>query len=202
MFAYIKGILIASQPTYVIVEANGIGYTLYIPSRMYDQLPGSGQTAQFFTSFVIREFSQTLYGFLTSHERDIFEILLSVTGIGPKLALSLIGHLTLPELHAAVCQQDLPALCKVPGVGKKTAERLIVELKDKLANMVQIFPSTPFITMTDSKSQRIQDAMLALINLGYTQSTAQKAIKQSMHELDEEADLTMLLTTSLKHIKN
>lgn len=202
MFAYIKGILATAHPTYVVVDVNGVGYALFIPYRLYGELPPLGQTTQFYTTFVVRESSQTLYGFLCSQERDVFEILMNVSGIGPKLALSLIGHLTYAELESAVANQDLPTLCRVPGVGKKTAERLIVELKDKLPNCPSFPTASMAISISDLQSQHIRDAMLALINLGYNQSTAQKAIKQSIQELSEKADLPLLITTALQNIKN
>lgn len=201
MFAYIKGTLASAHPTYVIIETNGIGYSLFIPYRIFGELPPLGQTAQFFTTFVVRESSQTLYGFLSRQERDVFEILMNVSGIGPKLALSLIGHLTFQELETAVSQQDLPTLCRVPGVGKKTAERLIVELKDKLPNCLPISSLPLAIPISDLQSQCIRDAMHALINLGYTQIAAQKAVKQSMQELSDASDLPLLITTALQNIR-
>jgi holliday junction DNA helicase RuvA len=200
MFDYLKGILASVHPTYVVVDVQGIGYSLFIPCRVIGELPSLGQPVQFHTTFVVREFSQSLYGFLKSQERDVFTVLINVTGIGPKLALSLIGHLTFAELQTAVGCQDLAALCRVPGVGKKTAERLIVELKDKLPTLLPLNPANLAIFLSDEKTQHVQDAILALINLGYNQNTAQKAIKQSLKDLPETVDLALLITTSLKHV--
>lgn len=200
MFAYLKGILVTAHPTYAIVDVQGIGYLLFIPCRVLSELPALGKPVQFYTTFVVREFSHALYGFLNSQERDIFEALINVTGVGPKLALSLIGHLTFNELQIAVAHKDLPTLCRVPGVGKKTAERLIVELKDKLPTLLPLDAAHLTIPMNDPKTQQIQDAILALINLGYNQNTAQKAIKQSLKELPEESDLAALITLALKNV--
>lgn len=200
MFAYIKGTLVSTHSSSVVVDVNGIGYTLFISCRLLHELPALGSTVQFHTSFIIRENSQALYGFLSHQERDVFEIFLNISGVGPKLALSLIGHLTFSQLHTAIIYQDLPTLCRVPGVGKKTAERLIVELKDKLSNFSHLQESQA--SNFPSPSQFAQDAILALINLGYNQSTAQRAIKQSLHEISENADLPLLITTALKNIKN
>jgi Holliday junction DNA helicase RuvA len=201
MFAYFKGILTHIHPTYVVVDVNGVGYALFIPCRLLGELPPLGQSIQLYTSFVVRESSHALYGFLNSLERDIFDILMNVTGIGPRLALSLIGHLTFPELQTAVSHQDYQTLCRVPGVGKKTAERLVVELKDKLPSFLPLSAANLAISMSAPKSQQhAQDAMLALINLGYNQSTAQKAIKQSLKDLPETADLALLITTALKNV--
>lgn len=202
MFAYLKGILISANPTHVVVDVQGIGYSLFIPCRLLGELPNLGQPVQFYTTFVVREFSQTLYGFLNNQERAVFEVLMNVTGIGPKLALSLIGHLTFHELQTAVANQDLPTLCRVPGVGKKTAERLVVELKDKLLTLLPLNHQNLVISTSDHTAQHIQDAMLALMNLGYNQNIAQKAVKQSLKDLPESSnlDLALLITTALKHI--
>lgn len=196
MYAYVKGRLVATTSSSAIVDVQGIGYSLSIPCRVLGELPQIGEVVQFFTSFVVREASQALYGFLSSQERDVFEALMNVTGIGPKMALSLIGHLTSEELNTAIANQDLPTLCRVPGVGKKTAERLVVELKDKLPHLI---PLTTTLAI-QSKPHHLQDAMLALINLGYNQNTAQKALKQSLQNLPENVDLALLITTALKHI--
>lgn len=200
MFAYFKGTLAAIHPTYVIVEVQGIGYAMFIPCRLLGELPALGETVQFYTTFIVRESFHALYGFLNSQERDVFEVLMNVTGIGPKLALSLIGHLTFHELQSAVACQDLSTLCRVPGVGKKTAERLIVELKDKLPNLLSLTTTHFALQISDAQVQHAQDAVLALINLGYNQSTAQKAIKQSLKELPQTVDLALLITTALKNI--
>lgn len=200
MFAYLKGIIASSTPSYVIVEVNGIGYILYIPARVFAQIPQLGQKVQFYTSFIVREASQDLYGFLTPHDRDFFEVLLNVSGIGPKTALNLIGHLTFGELQGAILQQNIPLLTKVPGIGKKTAERLVVELKDKVLDFAPD-PSEHAVNMhVDPQSRQIQDAMMALVNLGYNQNTAQKAIKLSLKELTEETDLATLITVALKNV--
>lgn len=200
MFAYLKGLLAAIHPTFVIVEVQGVGYSLSIPCRVLGELPAIGQPIQFYTSFVVRELSHTLYGFLQSQERDIFEVLMNVTGIGPKLALSLIGHLTWEEIQSAVTHQSIPDLCRVPGVGKKTAERLIVELKDKLSQFSMMNTRSLPVSVLTPPSQNAHDAILALVNLGYTQNIAQQAVKQSLKELPEEADLALLVTQSLKNI--
>lgn len=200
MFSYLKGILVSTTPSQAVVDVQGIGYLVFIPCSALGQLPQLGETVQFHTSFVVREFSQALYGFLEIQERNVFEILMNVSGVGPKLALSLIGHLPPFQLHHAIQHNDLADLCRVPGVGKKTAERLVVELKDKLAQFLTLAPSQLTVQVKDIRVQYIQDATLALINLGYTQHAAQKAIKQSLKELPDGADLPLLITSALKNI--
>lgn len=202
MFAFIKGELVQATPISVIVESAGIGYRLYIPASVFSKLPQIGTNVLLHTSFVVREQSQTLYGFLSANERDLFEELMGVTGIGPKLALSLIGHLSGHDLQRAINSNDIAAITRVPGIGKKTAERLIIELRDKLTHILgSVDPTDRALkTPTDPKAQKICDAMSALINLGYNQMTAQKAIKKSLKDLPEEVDLAMLITCSLKNV--
>lgn len=201
MYAYIKGMLIHATPSAVILETGGIGYKIFIPANLLNRLPQLEQETLLHTSFVIRENAQTLYGFLTVQERDLFEVLQNVTGVGPKLALSLTGHLNLTELHRAVSNHDVGTFAKVPGVGKKIAERLILEMRGKLDSL---FPQDVHELATslslDPKAQCIHDAMGALINLGYNQNSAQKAIKKTLSELPESTDLGTLITMALKNI--
>ena len=203
MLAHLNGILTTISTTQVVIDVKGVGYLLFIPHSLIEQLPSIGESVLFYTTFEVREFSHSLYGFLNEQERDIFEVLMNISGVGPKLALSLIGHLPFDLMQQAVLMQDIRALCNVPGVGKKTAERLIVELKDKLATFSQIEMQHVAVINkkeVDPNQELIKDATLALINLGYTQFAAYKAVKQSLKELNEEYDLSKLITVSLKHI--
>lgn len=202
MFAYVKGILIQTSPMYAVVEAHGVGYKIFIPASVFAKLPEMNQEILLHTSFVVRESSQTLYGFLASEERDLFEELTSVSGIGPKVALSLIGHLPISDFHRAIETQDITAINKVPGIGKKTAQRLIIEMKDKLAKTGNFHTLAEFaISVNDKQNvQKIRDAMNALINLGYNQMTAQMAIKKSIQTHSESIDLPSLIADALKHI--
>lgn len=200
MFAFVKGILVEATPLQAILETNGIGYQIYLPANAFSRLPQIGCEVKLHTSYVVRELSQTLYGFITVSDRDIFDTFMTVSGIGPKLALSLIGHLHGNDLQLAISNHDIPTLCKVPGIGKKTAERLIIELRDKLtslfpANHMENAVSFP----SDPKAQLVRDAMSTLINLGYNQIVAQKAIKSTLKEADH-IDLSTLITNALKHV--
>lgn len=201
MFAYIKGKLVHSTPLHVVIEAQGIGYKVFIPASLYSNLPATGEDVLLHTSFIVRELSQTLYGFITDSERDFFEALIGVTGIGPKLALSLIGHMSVVGLYKAISHADTAAICKVPGIGKKNSERLIIEMRDKVGSFFTTSPSDFALqTHSDTGSQKISDAMNALVNLGYNQATAQKAIKKTMKDFPEEIDLGTLITASLKNV--
>jgi Holliday junction DNA helicase RuvA len=201
MFAYIKGRLTLSTPIQVIIEASGVGYRILIPASVFSGLPPLGSEIQLHTSYIVREQSQTLYGFLTTHERDFFESLLGVTGIGPKIALSLIGHMPMQELYHAIADGNVTAISRVPGIGKKTSERLIMEMRDKLVGFNVTGPSDFAVhAISDPHAQRVSDAMSALINLGYTQIVAQKAIKKTLKDLPDISDLAELITFSLKNM--
>lgn len=200
MYDYIRGMLISSSPTCAVIETSGIGYKIFIPTSTFGKLAQIGQNVQLYVSFVIREQSQTLYGFFSAEERELFEILLAVSGIGPKTAIALIGHLPSTLLSAAIQGQDITTLSKVPGVGKKTAERLIVELKDKLK--IGVHPAAELVTATpfSEKSQTITDALNALTHLGYNQAIAKQAIQKTLKEHSTDIDLATLITSTLKHI--
>lgn len=202
MYTYIKGKLIQADPSHAIVEAGGIGYLVKISPGCFTRLPQAGQTVQLFTSFIVRENSQTLYGFLGVDERDVFDVLMNVSGIGPKLALSLVGHMTLTDLQTAVGKSDALSISKVPGIGKKTAERLIVEMRDKLPNMFH--KKTADYAVSFPKGSRMQiahDVAGALVNLGYHHTKAQKAAAQVVDTHAESEDLSFLIRESLKAVQ-
>lgn len=199
MFAYIKGTIAHASTGSVVVDAGGIGYKIYIPVSAYSRLPGTGSEVLLHTVFIVREVAQTLYGFLNIHERDFFEALLNVTGVGPKLALALIGHMPLYDLQRAISQGDIPTLCRIPGIGKKGAERLIIEMRDK----VQLTHDPGDLAVAipgNARMQVVNDAMSALINLGYNQQSAQNAIKKTLKDFPENADLATLITDALKYV--
>lgn len=200
MYAFIKGLLAYSSSTYIHLETHGVGYKIWIPSNIISKLPNKGEEVLLYTTFVVRENAHTLYGFLSEQERDLFELYIDISGVGPRTALSLIGHLSLHQLHTAIQHNDLKPLCKVPGIGRKTAERLIMEIRDKLPNFISNYSfnhelndenssftsfslSSVQIIKDDPQTQAIKDAISALINLGYNQAAAQKAIKISVQEL-------------------
>jgi len=202
MITYVKGKLTHATPGFAIIETGGVGYKIFIPASAYPKLPQVGTETMLYTSLVIREISQTLYGFITEEERDFFEEVTGVSGIGPKIALSLIGHLPIDEMHNAIGNNDIPAISRVPGIGKKTAQRLIIEMRDRLAKTSKHYHPSDFAinVETDPQGQKISDAMNALINLGYNQVTAQKAIKKSLKSLPDTTDLPTLITSALNNV--
>lgn len=183
---------------HAIIDVHGIGYKILIPVHLFAKLPDIESTCLLHTCYIVRELSVALYGFLDKQERDLFELLQNVTGIGPKMALNLIGHLNPVALHQAIHQDNTAILCKVPGIGKKTAERLIIELRDKLG----FIPSELKLKIEPPTKSLQGDAINALIHLGYHSSVAQKAIKKSMTELAEDCDLSTLITHALRNVSS
>ena len=197
MIEYIKGILSYSTPLKTVIESGGIGYKIYIPLNNYSKLPALGKEICLFISSVIREDSHKYFGFLSAEERDLFETLTDVSGIGPKTALALLGHLEAADLQIAISQSDLSSICKVPGIGKKTAERLIVEMRDRFQKSAIGLPTSP---SSKSEPSVVGDALRALINLGYQPLQAQKAVKAVIEEHTEEPDLSKLITSALRKL--
>jgi Holliday junction DNA helicase RuvA len=191
MYEFLKGHLIEVTPLHAVLDVSGVGYKLWIPISTFGKTPSLGTKVLFYTSFVVRENFQGLYGFLEKEERDLFEVLIALSGIGPKTGLNLIGHLSLSDFQSAVFTENSKTFSKVPGIGKKTAERLIIDLKGKVLKG----------SGTQSEklpSQKISDAVGALMQLGYNATLAESAIKKAMQELPEEADLSSLISTALK----
>ncbi len=199
MYEFIKGKLIEATPCKAVVETQGIGFCLLIPFNHFAKLPKAGETVTLFTSFVVREDSQKLFGFLTRHERDLFESLIEVSGVGPKTGLCLVGHMEVGELQAALSQGNIQRICKIPGIGKKTAERLVVEMRDKMKKEIGASSVHP---LQGSQGQQgvVADAISALINLGYNNQQSQKAIQAALEKTQGEPELAKLITAALRQI--
>lgn len=174
MIGRIAGTLVEKNPPQVVVLAGGVGYEIDVPMSTFYHLPRTGEAVELLTHLVVREDAHLLYGFLTAMERSAFRQLLKVSGVGPKVALSLLSGLSVDELEAAVASDDAARLTRVPGIGKKTAERLVLELRDKLPGMVTVVKST---------SGNQPDALKALVGLGYNEREAQAVLKQLSADL-------------------
>lgn len=194
MYAFIRGTLIESNAQFAVLEAGGVGYQLHIPSNLSCQLPDIGTTVLLHTTFIVREGFQGLYGFYSAEEKELFNELIEISGIGPKIALGLIGHISIPQLQDIILREDAAALSKLPGIGKKTAERLLIELRNRLEK----FFSTTRPRPSPSPSQTFQDALKALLHLGYNRNAAQNALRKTL-EHSENLPLSDLISTSLKH---
>lgn len=193
MYEYLKGNLVEANSISAILDVRGIGYKILIPVHLVGKI-SLGKEICFFISFIVREDAHSLYGFIEKNERDLFEKLVSISGIGPKTALSIIGHLPLAILTHAIKNNHLPTLTQVPGIGKKTAERLLLELRDKISS----FSTTDKGGIVDAASSKLSDALSALINLGYSPTIAKGAIDKAMKDLPEECDLPTLISHALK----
>lgn len=200
MYEFIKGTLIESTPSKAIIEAQGVGFCLHIPLNNFSKLPAVGSALMLFTSFVVREDSQKLFGFLTRSERDLFESLIEVSGIGPKTALCLVGHTEIGILQAAISQGDIQMICKIPGIGKKTAERLVVEMRDKIKKGMGKASGLQPLQGPQGEEGVVADAISALVNLGYNSAQAQKAIKSALAKNQGEPELARLITAALRSI--
>jgi holliday junction DNA helicase RuvA len=202
MIDFIKGKLCSMTPSTVVIDIGSIGYKIFIPVNLYGKLPNIGSEIILHTSLIIRENSQALYGFHSLSERELFEMLIGVTGIGPKLGLCIIGHMSAEQLQKSISNHDIATLSKIPGIGKKTAERLIIEVRDKIVSLLPPDPSDLIVNIPqNSKTQSIRDAISALINLGYNQVTAQKAVKKTLENRPNDVDLAALITESLNYVK-
>ncbi|MBM3183695.1 MAG: Holliday junction branch migration protein RuvA [Chlamydiae bacterium] len=193
MYEAIFGILKEKEPMKAIVETGGVSYRLTIPLNTYSKLPSVETSIRLFLSHIVREDSQTLYAFWSKEERDLFEVLINLSGIGPKTAAAIVGHMEIDAFHHAISAADIRILSKIPGIGKKTAERLVIEMKDKVKMKKG---NAPLISGPQSL---LSDAVSALMNLGYPPMDAQKAVKLAMQE-NQDADLGLLISVSLRKI--
>ena len=170
MIGRLTGLLADKSPPQVLIDVNGVGYEVDVPMSSFYNLPGLGERVTLLTHFVVREDAQLLFGFLTAPERAVFRQLIKISGIGPRMALSLLSGLSVAELTQAVAQQQAGRLVKVPGIGKKTAERLLLELKGKLGPDLAL-PGGPIVS--DAQADIVQ----ALVALGYSERDAAAALK-------------------------
>lgn len=183
MIEFVRGTLVEKHPTHVVIDCQGIGYRLNIPLSSYARTGETGQEVRFLTYHHVREDTEDLYGFATPDERELFVLLLGVSGIGPKLAQTVLSGLPAAALKAAIHSSDLTVLTRIPGVGRKTAERMVVELKDKVARVSGESEST------GGPVSGIDEAVKALVALGYNRLEAQQAvsaIRQSGRDLPLE----------------
>lgn len=186
MIGRLTGILAEKQPPQVLLDVGGVGYELDVPMSSFYNLPALGERVTLVTHFVVREDAQQLFGFLSQKERAAFRELIRISGVGPKLALSVLSGLSVDELAQAVATQESGRLVKIPGIGKKTAERLLLELKGKLADAL---PSTG----APAAAGIATDALHALLALGYAEKEALPALKQLPEGLSLEESIRQAL---------
>lgn len=181
MISFVRGRLVEARPPCLVVDVNGIGYELQASMNTFYKLPEPGQEVTLLTQLIVREDAHLLYGFKESTERELFMILIKVNGVGPKLALTILSSMEAAQFAQCIADGDAAALVRMPGVGKKTAERLIVEMRDKLAQHWQAEPTPAAVSEpgeSESLGQVINDAVSALVALGYKPQEAGRHVKQ------------------------
>ena len=197
MIAHLKGQLNYKSPEYSIVDVNGVGYKVFTPLSTYYALPPLGEIASLRIHMRVREDDIKLFGFLTEEEQTIFEKLITINKVGPKLALGILSGMSPADLLTAVINKDAARLSAIPGVGKKTAERLALEMKDKLADL-----TLDMEHQSDTNHQEgfYEDALSALANLGYKKPQAEKALKLAYDENGKNSSLEDLIKESLNNL--
>jgi Holliday junction DNA helicase RuvA len=189
VITFLNGTLAEALPTQIIVEVQGVGYQVFIPLSSYDKLPPVQSRIKILTHLQVREDAHVLYGFMSSTERDLFRLLINhVSGVGPKLALAILSGISVTMFKAAVVNGDVAAISKISGLGKKTAERIVLELKDKLGVAAAWEAASAEHGPSEAEAE-MNDAVLALISLGYKQLDAHKAVKKAgATETDRSAE--------------
>jgi len=198
VITFLHGKLVEALPTQVIVAVNGVGYEVLIPLSSYDKLPQPGQEVKLLTQLVVREDSHTLYGFMSAAERELFRLLINtVSGIGPKIALNVLSGISVTAFRGAVANSDVKALSQISGVGKKTAERIVLELKDKIG-AVGSWEASSATRSLSSGDQKLNDAVLALMALGFKQPEAHESVRGVQALLGPDAGVEALVRAALK----
>jgi len=195
MIDSIRGKLIYKSPTYVRLDVQGVGYGIHVPVSTYQALEKVGEETQLHTYLYVREDALKLYGFKSEEEKEIFELLISVSGIGPRIALGILSGLSIPEFQKALLENDIPKITSIPGIGKKTAQRVILELQEKL-------PAPGEVTEKGMEeiSPVLGDTIQALISLGCKRKEALKAVKKVQADYGEELSLEELIRYALRNL--
>jgi Holliday junction DNA helicase RuvA len=195
MIGYLKGVLLGKNPSSVLLDVNGVGYQVTIPVSTFYDLPDEGSALSLYIYTHVREDILALYGFRTTREKKLFEKLIGVTGIGPKMAISFLSGMTAEELIPAIQRQDIARLATIPGVGRKTAERVTMELRDQISSLL----SEVGAKATAEKPMQ-EDLISALTNLGYHRTLAERAVKAALEKASADAAFEDLLKQSLQSI--
>jgi Holliday junction DNA helicase RuvA len=198
MIALISGKIVYKGIAHVIVDVQGVGYRVFIPLTTFYELPETGQTITLHIHTNVKEDAINLFGFNTVQERDLFQLMISVSGIGPKIAMNILSGISASEFLNAISGGNVNKLIRIPGVGKKMAERLILELKEKVLKkmMLDAVPSAGAQSRVDDIL--MEDILSALVNLGYKSNVAQDALDKVLHSSEEELSMDKLLKKTLK----
>lgn len=198
MIAFVQGQLIEKQPSSIVVSVGGLGLQIDIPISSYEAIGGVGKDVHVFTHLSVREDAWSLFGFATTEERSLFRQLISVSGIGPKLALSILSGISITDFAAAILNEDVKALSSISGVGKKTAARLVMELRESISASDHGSAITLPIASSGGEPSIINDTIMGLIALGYERADARKAVAQITAHSDENFTAESLIRTVLQ----
>ncbi len=200
MYHYLSGKLIEKSPTAVVIDVGGVGYDVLIPVSTYSSLPALGESIKLLTHFVVREDAHLVYGFATEDERKMFRLLTSVSGIGPKIATTALSGILVEDLKFAIKEGNLAVLTSITGIGKKTAERMVVELREKV--VIEGVRSAASATSRGGilVSTEAEDSIQALIALGYSKHQAQSAVEKVLAVGDSKIPVDRIIRAALKFV--
>jgi Holliday junction DNA helicase RuvA len=196
MISYLQGTIADLQTTRAVIDVQGVGYEVLIPLSSFDKLPGEGKPARLLTVLVVREDAHTLYGFASQPERRMFQLLLEVGGIGPKTALGALSGMTVRELTTCIASNDVKRLSSISGIGKKTAERMVVELKDRIGK-ADVLEALHGGDAPGPQDALLRDAVLALVTLGFKQNDAMARVQRALQKPGVERNLEAVVREAL-----
>jgi Holliday junction DNA helicase RuvA len=199
MIAYVRGTIFSKNPQSVVVDIHGIGYQIFIPLSTFYQLPDETKTVSLYVYTHVRQDILQLFGFQTEMEKQVFLLLISVSGIGPKVALNILSGMGFEELLSAIVREDSEKISSIPGVGKKTSQRIILELKEKASKIAEGIEVAPEAKLEIRDREIYEDALSALINLGYPSKAAKKAIEAALRN-GHEMNIETLLKEALRNL--
>lgn len=194
MLDYVRGMVVSKSPTRIVLEVSNIGYLLHIPLSTFEKIPDHGEVT-LRTQLFIRDDQVKVFGFFTEEERGLFQLLLSVTGIGPNTAIAILSGSSVDDIKRSVIMEDAKALEKIKGVGKKTSERIVLELKERIREIATTLPSG----LDSRQKTTISDAIMALISLGYGRAVAEKAVSEAAKKLQTVDNIEVLVREALKY---
>jgi Holliday junction DNA helicase RuvA len=198
MIALINGKIVYKGISHVIVDVQGVGYRIFIPLTTFYELPETGQTITLHVHTNVKQDAINLFGFYTVQERDLFQLMISVSGIGPKMSMNILSGISAQELLRAISGGNVGKLVNIPGVGKKMAERLILELKEKVIKKMMLEETPAADDQRKANEIIMEDALSALVNLGYKSNVAKDALDKALRSSDEEIGMDTLLKKTLK----
>jgi len=201
LIAYLEGRLVEKNPTQLILDVQGVGYYVNIPISTYERIGEPGSKVKIITYQYVREDCLQLYGFFTPEEKWLFETLISVNGVGPKMGLGILSFISVEDFHQAIMEEEIDFLINVPGIGRKTAQRLVLELKEKLGKL-DLRKELKIKTKDQAEVQIVQEAILALISLGYNRYQAKRAIEKVKEGSKGKLSVEELIKGALRQVNS